>query len=253
MYVPLLEALLQKDFMLSMSCVEEYYRSSNDDREVFKAIFVYASQHSANGQPDALTISWLHWLVVKNLPGERAIIFEELLSYLNTIDTNAIDTQVFKPDPMDTSIVSIHDLYDIFEEGTLEETLRAVGRTLNRMDNKNYFTEIMTDIALTRSSNSIILTRAFYEAVETLGWRNHFTPFLIHHLVVKIHADQDQRSKISTREEEALLLARCLGRIRQDSINIKSKLISKIESRMFIEVSRLEFHSDLLIKALPFV
>ena len=193
MFFPLLEALLQRNSPLSKERVKDFYVSGDDPKLLFKAFFTYAAQGDTSNplRPDPVVLCDALWKTLPHVNDElRSGLTERFIDWIVAMPLQSIDTAVLKPDPGRSSVVSVHEMTDAFEQYDAQVMLEAVRNVLQVMDNKQYFMEIMFSIALSRSADSIILAQATSKAIEVMDWRNNFTPFLIHHLVNSAFLDR---------------------------------------------------------------
>ena len=208
MFFPLLEALIQKNPNLCKYHIHEFLQSDEDISAIYKALFTYSSQHAVSESPDidALVVSDCLSNVLrtnsKNLSlSQRTMLLEEVIEYLCSIPVATVDTTVLKPSMDKATVVSISDLEESFDQDHFDRVIESVRDLLTLMDNKHYFMEIIYRIVLHKSPQSIVLASATSRAIEIMGWRNNFTPFLIYHLVTKMF---DDKIKVNFSEEDSI-------------------------------------------------
>ena len=199
MFFPLLESLLKKDPASSKSLVHDFFRTQEDLSPLFKSVLTFSAQHATGdvSNMDAVVALTAVINIIKCRTNEvnqsqKEILMGHGIDFLCRIPVESIDSSVLKPAREDARVVSISEVGDTFESDDINGVLAAVRDLLSLMDNKKYFMEIMYGIALKKSVQSISLAAATSRAIEIMGWQNNFTPFLIHHLVVKMFNDRDR-------------------------------------------------------------
>lgn len=195
MFFPLLESLLEKDVEKSCQQTENFLRTESDWSPLFKTLYTFAAQHDTADKinPDAVVVCDAFVQVIRNKNNAQApeYLFK-LIRFFAQLPIESVDTSILKADKADQKVISILDIEESFDQKNPDVMFMAIRNILNLMDNKQYFIEILTSIALSRSPQSLILTRSTANAIETLQWANHFTPFLIFHLIKKLFNDRSR-------------------------------------------------------------
>ncbi len=180
MHFDLLEALLKRD----STAKDLALRVSHDDdsKPLFKTLIAFSTHHDTrDDEPHALVATCAAADMMSQgtvQPAEGDLVLKNLMDYLLRINIVSRDSGVLKPDPSTSNVVSVMELTEAFEEASIDHVHRAIGKLLSIMDNRQYFFELLTGIALARSDASVIVMEAAWRAVDILGWDNHFTPFV---------------------------------------------------------------------------
>lgn len=180
MYFDLLEQLVTRQ-----SSAEKLALTYLDrDREsLFKTFFAFAAHHDPHDAQNANALVITSAVVseltrsVDRLDPHR--LTEHFVRYLLQIPIVSRDSAILKPDRSSLNVVSVLDIEEAFEAESSELLYRVTRDMLGIMDNRQYFFEILTSVALQRSASSIAFIHSAWHAVEVLGWNNHFTPFVI--------------------------------------------------------------------------
>jgi hypothetical protein len=195
MFFPLLESLLQRNSERSKAHVHEFLQSSENPDLLLKSLFTYAAQHDTadTRDPDAVVVcAALSELVLHGAMErkQQESLIGSVIEFLCSIATEPVDTAVLKPVQGAAKVVSIYDVEEAFEQNDRDIVFATVRDILTLMDNRQYFMEIMMNIALPKSPSSIILAQATSEAIGIMDWKNNFAPFLIYHLIKRIFLDR---------------------------------------------------------------
>lgn len=220
MFFPLLESLLKKDAESSKGLVRGFFHTEEDLAPLFKSVLTFSSQHATDdtANMDAVVVSTNIINVLQNrdvdlTPSQKETVIGYGIDYLCRIPVEAVDTSALKPAREKAKVVSISDVEESFDTKDINAVIIAVRDLLSLMDNKNYFMEIMYRIALRRTMQSVILAVATGRAIETLGWQNNFTPFLIYHLVSKMLYDLNRYEYTGPYNNEGGLFEKSLSYI----------------------------------------
>jgi hypothetical protein len=197
MFFDLLEALIRHDTAKAKELVGRLLHEQRDARTVLGTFYTTAARHDPSHRPgpDAVcVVSAVDTLLQdgsENWTAESEFFVLHCVEFLSEIRTVEIDSSVLKPDLEDFTAVSVHELDEAFQEPEVGRTFETVRRLLSAMDNKQYFMELMIILALKRTPASIVLARSTQVAIQTMGWHNHFVPFLLCHLVSVLHREAE--------------------------------------------------------------
>jgi hypothetical protein len=209
MFFPLLESLLQKDSEQSQARVREFLGTGENPNLHFKSLFTFAAQQdtSLTQYPSAIVVCDALAKLVLDKEEEKEVILAWILNvieFLCLIPTESVDTSVLKPIKGETKVISIYDLAEAFDQDNIQIMFETVRHILSLMDNKQYFMELMTELALGRSYRTMILTQATANTIEIMDWKNNFTPFLIYHLIKNIFFDRHREVSSDPYDENLL-------------------------------------------------
>lgn len=220
MFFPLLEALLQKNPELCKMRLNDFIRSGEDPSSLYKSLLAFAAQHaiSDNSKTDAVVMTdGLVHVIQHNLQTNSLIelnsLIEQGIDYLCAIPIETIDSTVLKPDREHAKVVSVSDLEESFEQTDADHTINTVRDLLGLMDNKRYFMEIIYQTALLRSPQSVLIASSTSRAIEVMGWKNNFTPFLIYHMIMKLFDDRYRFVNTGESMERSNLFEWCIPKI----------------------------------------
>ncbi|NUM81686.1 hypothetical protein HUU42_12855 [bacterium] len=196
MFFPLLESLLEKNAAKSRQLTEDFIRTESDWSPLYKTLYTFAAQHDTGDKinPDAVVVcdAFVHLMRTQDQSKAQDFLFA-LIDFYVQLPIESVDTSILKPDKADQKVISILDVEEAFDQDHPEIMFASIRSILNLMDNKQYFMEILTSIALSKSPQSVILTHSTANAIEILQWNNHFTPFLVLHLIKKLFDDREKR------------------------------------------------------------
>lgn len=196
MFFPLLESLLEKNAAKSRQLTEDFIRTESDWSPLYKTLYTFAAQHDTGDKinPDAVVVcdAFVHLMRTQD-QSKTLEYLVTLIDFYVQLPIETVDTSILKPDKTDQKVISILDVEEAFDQDHPEIMFASIRSILNLMDNKQYFMEILTSIALSKSPQSVILTHSTANAIEILQWNNHFTPFLVLHLIKKLFDDREKR------------------------------------------------------------
>ncbi len=187
MHFELLQSLLTKDTEKSIALCNE----SGDRTAVCRALTVYAFQQDVRAADDPSlpdVVNSAVQLLMRDRIGKSTAFYGELVPVLTRCRTVSYDTEVLRSAGA-TGVVSIHDLEEALAGDEWERVLQVVRDLSFLMDNRKYLFEVLTLTALRKSSNSVERMRHVWESMDTIGWQNHFAPFLLLHTLHALHAD----------------------------------------------------------------
>jgi hypothetical protein len=195
MYFDLLEQLVAHQPAaenLALTCLDR------DRESLYKTFFAFAAHHDPRDVQNANALV-ITSAVVSELSGsadrlDPRRLTEHFVRYLLHIPIVSRDSATLKPDRSSLNVVSVLDVEEAFEAESLEHLYRVTRDMLGIMDNRQYFFEILTSVALQRSASSITFMHSAWHAVEILGWTNHFTPFVILQTLDVLFLDPDRVS-----------------------------------------------------------
>lgn len=149
---------------------------------LYKTFLAFAAQHDPRDthRINALVITVA---VISELSRPDGLdprkLTEVFVRFLLDIPVVSRDSAILKSDRSSTVVVSVADMEEAFESTSVDNLYRVTRDLLGIMDNRQYFFEILTAVALQRSDTSMTYMQSAWSAVDILGWNNHFTPFII--------------------------------------------------------------------------
>ncbi|MBL7995012.1 hypothetical protein JNM05_06525 [bacterium] len=212
---------MQKNREICKLRINEHKLSGGDPVSIYKSLLTYASQHALSDHANMNAVIFSDCLVNllqasrdKNAGNWDEKLIEYGIDYFCTIPIEPIDTTPLKPSRKEAKVASIADLEESFDQNDINVVMESVRDLLTLMDNKRYFMEITFRIALKKNPHCLILASAISRAIEIMGWQNNFTPFLIYHLIVRLHNEKTTFSFSKRDTETTNVFEQCLGKVR---------------------------------------
>ncbi|KAB2881352.1 hypothetical protein F9K33_01005 [bacterium] len=190
---------------------------------IYKSLFTYASQHAPSDHSNINAVIFSDCLVnLIQAHGDRGAGSwqQELIGYgidyFCTIPIEPMDTTPLKPSRNEAKVASIADLEESFDQDDVNMVIASVRDLLTLMDNKRYFMEIMFRIALKKPPRCLVLASAISRAIGIMGWQNNFTPFLLYHLIVRLHNEKTTFSFSERNTENTNIFEQSLGNVKSN-------------------------------------
>ncbi|MCB0831918.1 MAG: hypothetical protein KDC45_00500 [Bacteroidetes bacterium] len=202
MNFPLLEALLSQNVELVEKELASDHTSVEKRESSIRALIVFAAHYLAT--PDMMDPFVLSTAFARsaNSPEEFGPRAMALFNYAISQNRIPLDSALLKPLDGKNQVVSVRDLDHALSKGSFEEVVHVVRDLLSIMDNKSYFSELLFRVALERNVQSINAVHAFSTGVDLIGWKNHFTPFLILHVIQVLCRANNDLTTISSPESK---------------------------------------------------